>query len=1090
MDQETDARENLQDRTATRFTGKPARVSLRLNLLLWFLGISLVPLATVGWLGHRQALEGRRDDIALRLAASADTRIITLRRDLESRARLLEQQARARANEELLTDLAEACDASGVDPAHWVRSAAWRRMIEERGQGLGALTTIDGMADLYLVDARGRVLYSAQRGPLLGADLASDAGGATTLGRAWRRALGARGTGLTGPTFPFGDGPSARFYLAEPVRLASGEPAGMIAVAVSAASLLEQAHRQGVVGLSQRTLLLFEDHVLGVTDGSTTVVGARTGPVLEPEVLQRLHTGDRNVAFGRLGHGPSEPLLLRPAEYTDTSGRDVFAVLRHLRIQEQEIGIVTEIDRDAAMAGLKQARLWMFLLLAAISCLVVLAGILVSHRIAGPIARLGRAMQRVADGEHLLEVDLGGPAEVGRLARQFGFMLEAMREAQGASERQYRTQRSLFELHEKMRGESEPVALAETVLRYAADYYSAPVGVFYMAGSGGRLEPVARLGLGENDLTVKEVRIGEGVIGTVAAEGVCRLLTDLPAGHLQIETGVGRTTPASLIVAPFMQADEVKGLLEVGTLTPVNYTDLEFLVASCESVALALETARSRERVARLLGETRQQAGILARQQRELQVTNAHLARSDQYKSEFLANMSHELRTPLNSMLIMSQILAENSEGNLDADQVVAAETIHTAGRDLLLIIDDILDLSRVEAGKLEIHAEPIELKEILHNLEALFRPMADDLGLRFDVQPGGDLPDRFENDRGRVNQILNNLLGNALKFTEHGSVALRAYRPEPAELAGLPETSSGGWVAFAVSDTGIGMSGEQISRVFDAFNQGDGSIGRRFGGSGLGLSISRKLAELLGGRVTVQSRVGEGSTFTLYLPLALEEETGGTAAPYGPLEAPEPDAIDAAVEQLTEVASEVPGSERPAAPLPRSAPPRSIDRFVPTPPAQTSGPETGSTLESDEGPDRSAGVSLRGLTLLLCAARMRVMFRLAGELEACGARVLPARTWHEAKRALREGPDAALVAAATFGDDPAAVFESWSEVAGFETVPAFALIDSNDPEPDPRWNDHFGMPLDNASLRALGGSSGSCEAARIQEPEPGRAGT
>ena len=445
-------------------------------------------------------------------------------------------------------------------------------------------------------------------------------------------------------------------------------------------------------------------------------------------------------------------------------------------------------------------------------------------------------------------------------------MLAKLDSAQRLNARQFQLQRSQFELFKRMRGDQDPETLAASILEFVGDRYEAPVGAFYLARPGQRLDLAACYGTGDTEPRA-EIRMGQGIVGRAALRRRILVLNDVGEEHLRLDTALGTSAPRTVVVAPFHFAGQVKGVLELGVSGPVEEKDLDFLKLSAESVAMALDSARSRARVHRLLEETRRQAAVLAQQQKDLQATNDQLARSDRYKSEFLANMSHELRTPLNSMLIMSQVLGENRDGRLSRDEVESAVTINKAGRELLMIINDILDMSMVESGKLELHPEPLDPRSLARGIEDLFRPVAERQGLELKLHVDADVPHALVTDRLRVSQILKNLLDNAFKFTERGSIALRVGRPD-AKTATALDGDPASWLAFSVEDTGIGMDAETSRRIFEVFQQGDGSIARRYGGSGLGLSISRSLAELLGGDITLRSNPGAGSTFILCLPL------------------------------------------------------------------------------------------------------------------------------------------------------------------------------------------------------------------------------
>jgi signal transduction histidine kinase len=381
-----------------------------------------------------------------------------------------------------------------------------------------------------------------------------------------------------------------------------------------------------------------------------------------------------------------------------------------------------------------------------------------------------------------------------------------------------------------------------------------------------------------------------------------------------VTSALGGAKPKHLLIAPVSRHGAVNAVVELGFFHEGHPSDLQLLERCAELIAVGVHSANDRARLEELLEETQRQAEELQTQQEELRVSNEELeqqstqlkesqallenqhaeleqtnvqleeqtsllenqkdvllqaqsslasqaeelARSNHYKSEFLANMSHELRTPLNSSLILAKLLADNKPGNLNDEQVSFARTIFSAGNDLLALINDILDLSKIEAGKVDVHPEPVAIARIVDEMHATFDPVARDKGLAFTCNVESGVPDRMQTDPQRLAQILRNLLSNAMKFTESGEVAMRVHAPSRESIA------------FDVRDTGIGIPAHQQDVIFEAFRQADGSTHRKYGGTGLGLSIARDLARLLGGDVRVRSESGTGSTFTLELPLRL----------------------------------------------------------------------------------------------------------------------------------------------------------------------------------------------------------------------------
>ena len=472
-------------------------------------------------------------------------------------------------------------------------------------------------------------------------------------------------------------------------------------------------------------------------------------------------------------------------------------------------------------------------------------------------------------------------------------------------------------LNTRLEGEQRLEVLGDRVLDFLSTYLDAQVGAVYIAEGDNFRRFASHAMVPEQRDEV--LRPGDGLLGQAAAQDRPVHVRHVPEGYLPVGSSTGRAQPAELLIAPASVDGKVYAVVELGFFHPVTPADRDLVDRVSESLAVAVRASRDRTRLEDLLQETQRQSEELQAQQEELRVNNeeleeqsrvlkesqaqleaqqaeleqtnaqlseqttqlenqrdeleqsqaslneraAELERANQYKSEFLANMSHELRTPLNSALILAKLLADNKGGNLTAEQVKFAQTISSAGNDLLTLINDILDLSKIEAGQVEIVTESVSVARTVDSLASTLRPIAEEKGLAFitEVQPG--TPERLETDAQRLGQILKNLLSNALKFTDRGQVSLT--------VRGDAE----GHVVFAVQDTGIGIAPQQQGIIFEAFRQADGSTHRKYGGTGLGLSISRDLARLLGGDITVQSTPGQGSVFTLTLPAK-----GGTSQP------------------------------------------------------------------------------------------------------------------------------------------------------------------------------------------------------------------
>jgi HAMP domain-containing protein/signal transduction histidine kinase/CheY-like chemotaxis protein len=368
----------------------------------------------------------------------------------------------------------------------------------------------------------------------------------------------------------------------------------------------------------------------------------------------------------------------------------------------------------------------------------------------------------------------------------------------------------------------------------------------------------------------KEIDIGEGLVGQCVMEKRKLLLTNVPSDSFRIATGLSEASALDVLVMPVVFEGEVRGVMELASLEHFNPSHQAFLDQLTESIGIVINTIEANTRTEDLLKQSQSLAEELQQTNQELEEKAKQLALTSKYKSEFLANMSHELRTPLNSLLLLSDQLTRNAEGNLNARQVEAAKTIHASGNDLLALINDILDLSKIESGTVQVDVSELRLQDLQRYVERTFRHIAESGKVGFHIHVDPALPRFMHTDIKRMQQIIKNLLSNAFKFTHQGSVTLSigtaasGWWPENEEL-----NRAGQVVAFAVTDTGIGISPDKQQIIFEAFQQADGSTSRKYGGTGLGLAISRELSKLLGGEIRLISSPGVGSTFTLYLPLA-----------------------------------------------------------------------------------------------------------------------------------------------------------------------------------------------------------------------------
>ena len=585
------------------------------------------------------------------------------------------------------------------------------------------------------------------------------------------------------------------------------------------------------------------------------------------------------------------------------------------------------------------------------------------------------------------------------------------------------------------------------VLDFFARHIDSTVGAVYVRDHAGNLDRVASYGFSrEAEAASQRLGANQGLVGQAATGGRLMRAEPLSADYLKVNSGLGSMTPAALVLLPVAADGHVNGVVELGLLATPDERATQLLELVADDIANAIAAARYREQLQEVLAETqqlneelqvqqeelrtsneeleeqsralRESQATLENQQAELEQTNDQLAertealdlrnaalrrvqadledraselqRASRYKSEFLANMSHELRTPLNSALILSKLLVDNPQGNLTPEQVRFAQSIHSSGNDLLELINDILDIAKVESGKLDIVTETMPLATLADGLSMTFTPLANQKQLDFRVEMAPDAPATLLTDRHRVEQILKNLLANAIKFTESGSVTL--------QVSGLP----GGGAAFAITDSGIGIAPDQQEIIFEAFRQADGTTSRRYGGTGLGLSISRDLTRLLGGTLGVRSAPGAGSTFTLSLPAAAPQ--AAAAAPAAGGAAPVAMPVAYGVANAGALA-------RPAPSLPPRAAPASASAMPPPADAGDAAPARGTAAPALPFADDRLSTRTDGRRVLVIEDEPQfahILYDLAHEL---GYRCLVAHGAHDGfDLAVQFLPDAVLL--------------------------------------------------------------------------------
>jgi len=545
------------------------------------------------------------------------------------------------------------------------------------------------------------------------------------------------------------------------------------------------------------------------------------------------------------------------------------------------------------------------------------------------LRNVGSVTQALAQSDFSRRVEVKGERDL--LAKSMNSMVDNLQQMNSQSAREDWIKTGHAQLADQMRGDLDLDTLTEKVITHLAKYSGSHIGVFYLADEARNLTLASSYAYQRRKHLSDSIAPGEGIVGQAVKEKQLISIANVPKDYISVNSGLGEAAPCHLVVLPLVVEGSVKGAIELGFFGEFSDQTFELFERISESIAVAINSARDRTQMQDLLEEAQRSTEELQSQQEELRAANEELQeqtetiqRSEQelktqqeqlqatneeleektqyleqqkddivvknqaieaskamleekakdlessskYKSEFLANMSHELRTPLNSLLILAKMLKDNKEGNLTPKQVESAQIIHNGGHDLLNLINDILDLSKVEAGQMSLNIERIPPASIGELVQGQFQHLADAQAFDFHIDFASDLPATIETDSQRCLQILKNLLSNAFKFTRQGNVCLSAFLPGSEVRFQQPQLNAGNCIGFAVTDTGIGIAPDKLRSIFEAFQQADGSTSRDYGGTGLGLTISRNLCALLGGEIQVESQPDRGSRFVIYLPL------------------------------------------------------------------------------------------------------------------------------------------------------------------------------------------------------------------------------
>ncbi|NUY80452.1 HAMP domain-containing protein [Flavobacterium sp. MAH-1] len=524
------------------------------------------------------------------------------------------------------------------------------------------------------------------------------------------------------------------------------------------------------------------------------------------------------------------------------------------------------------------------------------------------VRAISEVASAVTQGDLTRTIGVEAKGEVEALKDTINQMIANLKATTLRNQEQDWLKSNLAKFTQMLQGQKELHSVTKKILSELATVVTAQHGLFYILQEDekfidSKLNLIASYAYVKRKNAPTQYGMGEGLIGQVALEKERMLLSNVPKDYIKIGSGLGDARPQDVIILPVLFEGQLKAVIELASLDTFSQIHLDFLEGLTESIGIVLNTIQSNSRTEELLVQSQSLAGELKSQQEVLKNTNEELEekalllaqqkgelefkneevevarkaleeKADQltltskYKSEFLANMSHELRTPLNSLQILANELIANRDGNLSEKQIQFAKTINSCGDDLIQLINDILDLSKIESGYISVEYQPISFEEISRFVQSTFNPISEARHLKFTIEQDDNLPELIETDSQRLNQILKNLLSNSFKFTEKGQVGLKIYKANNNWKIKTPSLENAeSVIAFEISDTGIGISKEKQNIIFEAFQQAEGSTSRKYGGTGLGLSISRGLSDLLGGSIELESKVDHGSKFTLFLP-------------------------------------------------------------------------------------------------------------------------------------------------------------------------------------------------------------------------------
>ncbi len=866
-------------------------LSMRAKLILLLIAVGIIPLALVAGLAGFQGETVLMKQAFNGLETVQQNKKKAIEGYFEERLGDVTVLAGDTTIINALTDFEQAFKNDGET----IGGAAWDRAVRRHGGWMKRYAEIYRYYDLFLIDTRGNILFTVAEESDLGQNVLRGMLRTSGLGKLFTRATDGIFIQDFEPYAPSGNHPAS--FIGAPVFKAD-QLLGVVVAQLPTdviAAIIGDRKGMGRTG---------ESYLVGKSGGITSY---RTNRRIKTGKIGEIHTGPyiEKALAGESG------TIIRPG----STGVMELTGYNPLKIEGLNWAILSTIDQDEVKEPVHDL-LWAIVLGALIIALAVAALAFWSAReFLHPVVGLIDAADAISAGNQGARARVFRQDEIGRLAESFNNMART-------TEEQYWIKSSASRFLEEMHKAHNAKQLVQKLIGDLTPFLKAGHGAFYLLNEQNtHYELFGTYGFRQRKQLNNRFAPGEGLIGQCALERQPILLTEVPPDYIRISSGLGEASPLSILVSPILYQETVRGVMEIASFHPFTEPQRLLLQELTVTLGISLENLSRVQRTEDLLQETRSQAeklavqtGEMAAQQEELRQINESLEQktlslraseeelqsqqeelraanemleertknleaqksqleqiqrdlemASRYKSEFMANMSHELRTPLNSLLILAKGFADNEKGNLDPDQLEAARVIHGSGMDLLTLINEILDLSKIEAGRMDVHPGPFDPRVFAESMRQSFQHVADDKKLAFHIDVASDLPATLITDGAKLERIIKNLLANAFKFTARGEVRLTI--DQPAESCAGGQGSPSPVLAIRVADSGIGISRDKHQQIFEAFQQADGGTSRRFGGTGLGLSISKELAHILGGFITLESEEGRGSVFTLCLP-------------------------------------------------------------------------------------------------------------------------------------------------------------------------------------------------------------------------------